>query len=182
MEHSPDYKVNQGCVEARIGTMSKMAALYDRKYYKSYTEEIYADLLQQKQQGKDFSDTDTLDEHMFGDQEGQGSGKDGENDPTGRKAPIKISKGRSKTIKDQMKQAVLQAAQASGAGNLPGDIKRIIKEMTEPKMDWREHLNLAVQSTLKSDFTWMRQSRKSRSMGIYLPTDNDFQVEVCYRY
>ena len=173
-----DYKVNQGCVEARIGTMPKMA-LYDRKYYKSYTEEIYADLLQQKEQGKDFSNTDTLDEHMFGDQEGQGSGKDGENDPTGRKAPIKISKEEAKAIKDQMKQAVLQAAQASGAGNLPGDIKRIIKEMTEPKMDWREHLNLAVQSTLKSDFTWMRQSRKSRSMGIYLPgTDNDFQVEA----
>ena len=83
MEHVPHHKVNQGYVEARIGTMSKMA-LYDRKYYKSYTEEIHADLLQQKQQGKDFSDTDTLDEHMFGDQEGQGSGKDGENDPIGQ--------------------------------------------------------------------------------------------------
>lgn len=171
-----DYKVNQACVEAKIGTMPK-SALYDRKYYKSYTEEIYADLLQQKKDGKDFSNTNTLDEHMFGD--GEGSGKDGENDPTGRNAPIKVSKEEAKAIKDQMKQAVLQAAQASGAGNLPGDIKRIIKEMTEPKMDWREHLNLAVQSSLKSDFTWMRQSRKSRSLGIYLPgTDNDYQVEA----
>ena len=99
-----------------------------------YTEEIYSDLMKQKEeQGKDFSDTQTLDEHMFGDQEGQGSGKDGENDPTGRKAPIKISKEEAKAIKDQMKQAVLQAAQSAGAGNLPGDIKRIIKEMTEPK-------------------------------------------------
>lgn len=171
-----DYKVNQACVEAKIGTMPK-SALYDRKYYKSYTEEIYADLLQQKKDGKDFSNTNTLDEHMFGD--GEGSGKDGENDPTGRNAPIKVSKEEAKAIKDQMKQAVLQAAQASGAGNLPGDVKRIIKEMTEPKMDWREHLNLAVQSSLKSDFTWMRQSRKSRSLGIYLPgTDNDYQVEA----
>ena len=171
-----DYKVNQACVEAKIGTMPK-SALYDRKYYKSYTEEIYADLFQQKKDGKDFSNTNTLDEHMFGD--GEGSGKDGENDPTGRNAPIKVSKEEAKAIKDQMKQAVLQAAQASGAGNLPGDVKRIIKEMTEPKMDWREHLNLAVQSSLKSDFTWMRQSRKSRSLGIYLPgTDNDYQVDA----
>lgn len=172
-----DYKVNQSCVEARIGTMPKMA-LYDRKYYKQYTEEIYADLRkQQEEQGKDFSDTETLDEHMFG--PGNGEGQGGENDPTGRKAPIKISKEEAKAIKDQMKQAVLQAAQTAGAGNLPGDIKRIIKEMTEPTMDWREHLNLSVQSTLKSDFTWMRQSRKSRSLGIYLPgTDNDFQVDA----
>jgi predicted metal-dependent peptidase len=172
-----DYKVNQACVEAKIGVMPKMA-LYDRKYYNQYTEEIYADLIQQKEQGKDFSNTNTLDEHLFGDQDGQGSGA-GENDPTGRKAPIKISKEEAKAIKDQMKQAVLQAAQASGAGNLPGDIKRIIKDMTEPKMDWREHLNLSMQSVLKSDFTWMRQSRKSRSMGIYLPgLDNDVEVEA----
>ena len=173
-----DYKVNQACVEARIGSMPK-GALYDRKYYKMYTEEIYADLLEQKEQGKDFSNTQTLDEHMFGDQEGQGSGKDGENDPSGRKAPIKISKEEAKAIKDQMKQAVLQAAQSAGSGNLPGDIKRMIKDMTEPKMDWREHLNLSMQSALKSDFTWMRQSRKSRSLGIYLPgMDNEYQVEA----
>jgi predicted metal-dependent peptidase len=172
-----DYKVNQATVEARIGSMPK-SALYDRKYYKSYTEEIYADLMKQKEeQGKDFSDVNTLDEHMMGD--GNNAGEGMQNDPTGRKGPIKISKEEAKAIKDQMKQAVLQAAQTAGAGNLPGDIKRIIKDMTEPKMDWREHLNLSMQSTLKSDFTWMRQSRKSRSLGIYLPgTDNDYQVDA----
>ena len=172
-----DYKVNQATVEARIGNMPK-SALYDRKYYKSYTEEIYADLQkQQEEQGKDFSDVNTLDEHMMGDGNNAGDGM--QNDPTGRKGPIKISKEEAKAIKDQMKQAVLQAAQTAGAGNLPGDIKRIIKDMTEPKMDWREHLNLSMQSTLKSDFTWMRQSRKSRSLGIYLPgTDNDYQVDA----
>jgi predicted metal-dependent peptidase len=172
-----DYKVNQATVEARIGSMPK-SALYDRKYYKSYTEEIYADLMKQKEeQGKDFSDVNTLDEHMMGD--GNNAGEGMQNDPTGRKGPIKISKEEAKAIKDQMKQAVLQAAQTAGAGNLPGEIKRIIKGMTEPKMDWREHLNLSMQSTLKSDFTWMRQSRKSRSLGIYLPgTDNDYQVDA----
>jgi predicted metal-dependent peptidase len=169
-----DYKVNQSCVEARIGSMPKMA-LYDRKYYKQYTEEIYSDLLkQQEEQGKDFSNMNTLDDHLFGNED-----KSEQHDPTGRKAPIKISKEEAKAIKDQMKQAVLQAAQSAGSGNLPGDIKRIIKDMTEPTMDWREHLNLSVQSALKSDFTWMRQSRKSRSLGIYLPgTNNDYQVDA----
>jgi predicted metal-dependent peptidase len=171
-----DYKVNQACVEARIGKMPKQA-LYDRKYYDKYTEEIYADLKEeQKKNPNAHGGKETLDQHLFGDGDGQGSG---ENDPTGRKAPIKISKEEAKAIKDQMKQAVLQAAQTAGAGNMPGDIKRIIKEMTEPKMDWREYLNLSIQSVLKSDFTWMRQSRKSRTMGIYLPgLDNDVEVEA----
>ena len=169
-----DYKVNQACVEARIGKMPKQA-LYDRKYYGKYTEEIYAELKEEQKKNANAHDgKETLDQHMFGD--GQGSG---ENDPTGRKAPIKISKEEAKAIKDQMKQAVLQAAQSSGSGNLPGDIKRIISDMTVPKMDWRELLNLSIQSCLKSDYTWMRQSRKSRSMGIYLPAqDNDQMIDV----
>tara|TARA_R110001606_G_scaffold135304_2_gene272276 strand:- start:14879 stop:16240 length:1362 start_codon:yes stop_codon:yes gene_type:complete len=173
-----DYKVNQATVEAKIGVMPKQA-LYDKKYYKAYTEEIYSDLIKQKEDGKDFSETETLDEHLFGDGEGSGEGQSGDSDPTGRGAPIKISKEEAKQIKDQMKQAVLQAAQASGAGNLPGDIKRMITDMTEPKMDWKDYLNLSIQSSHKSDFTWMRQSRKSRSMGIYLPgMDNDVKVDA----
>ena len=55
-----------------------------------------------------------------------------------------------------MKQAVLQAAQTAGAGNMPGDVARLIKQMTEPKMDWRQLINTSILSLLKSDFTWMR--------------------------
>lgn len=177
-----DYKVNQTLVEAKVGDMPKMA-LYEPKYFGSYTEEIYADLKeQQEKNGKDFSDTETLDEHMFGDGDGGDGDDDGngsKNDPTGRKAPIKVSKGEAQKIKDQMKQAVIQAAQSAGSGNLPGDIKRLISHLTEPKMDWRELLNLSIQSCLKSDFTWMRQSRKSRSMGIYLPgSDPENMIDV----
>lgn len=165
-----DYKVNQSCVEAKIGKMPK-SALYDRKYYNMYTEEIYESL---KNSGDD-KGKKTLDEHMFG----PGAGNAAGNDPTGRKGPIKISKAEAKAIKDQMKQAVIQAAQAAGAGNTPANIRRIIQSMTEPQMDWRELLNLSVQSCLKADYTWMRQSRKSRSMGLYLPAqDNDHMVEA----
>ena len=166
-----DYKVNQALVESEVGTMPK-SALHDRKYYRSYTEEIYEHL---KETGEG-EDKETLDVHMFGD----GDDKEGEgNDPTGRKAPIKVSPQEAQAIKDQMKQAVLQAAQSTDAGTLPGDIKRIIHGMTNPKMDWRELLNISIQSLLKSDFTFMRQSRKSRSMGVYLPGQkNEDKIDV----
>ena len=170
-----DYKVNQACVESKIGVMPK-SALYDPKYHGKYTEEIYQYMKQNKEQHED---KQTLDEHLFGDGNDPQGGT-GKNDPTGRTAPIKISKAEAKQIKDQMKQAVIQAAQTAGAGNMPGDVARLIKSMTEPKMDWRQLLNNSILSLLKSDFTWMRQSRKSRSMGIYLPAqDNDEKIDVC---
>ena len=166
-----DYKVNQALVESRVGSMPKQA-LHDRKYYKSYTEEIYEHL---KQTGE-ADDKETLDVHMMGDGKNE---KDGEGDPTGRNAPIKISKQEADALKDQMKQAVLQAAQSTDAGTLPGDIKRIINAMTNPKMDWRELLNMSIQSLIKSDFTFMRQSRKSQSMGVYLPgLKNEEKIDV----
>lgn len=175
-----DYKVNQACVESNIGRMPK-SALYDRKYYGKYTEEIYAELQEEQKKNPDAHDgKETLDQHLFGDGDSDGQGQGQQNDPTGRNGPIKISKQEAKAIKDQMKQAVLQAAQSAGAGNTPGDIKRLIQSMTEPQMDWRELLNLSVQSCLKSDYTWMRQSRKSRGMGIYLPgMDPDQMIDIC---
>ena len=167
-----DYKVNQALVESGVGTMPKQA-LHDRKYYRSYTEEIYEHL---KQSGEG-DDKQTLDQHMFGDGDGKGEGEG--NDPTGRKAPIKVSPQEAQAIKDQMKQAVLQAAQSTDAGTLPGDIKRIISGMTNPKMDWRELLNISIQSLVKSDFTFMKQSKKSRSMGVYLPgSKNEDKIDV----
>ena len=167
-----DYKVNQALVESGVGNMPKQA-LHDRKYYRSYTEEIYEHL---KETGEG-DDKQTLDQHMFGDGDGNGDAEG--NDPTGRKSPIKVSPQEAQAIKDQMKQAVLQAAQSTDAGTLPGDIKRIINGMTNPKMDWRELLNISIQSLLKSDFTFMRQSRKSRSMGVYLPGQkNEDKIDV----
>ena len=36
---------------------------------------------------------------------------------------------------------MMAAAQASGAGNMPKEIERIIQQFTEPKMNWREFYN-----------------------------------------
>ena len=38
-----------------------------------------------------------------------------------------------KELQDEIKQAVLQAAQSAG-NDVPADIKRMIKELTEPKL------------------------------------------------
>ena len=170
-----DYKVNQACVESKIGQMPK-SAIHDPKFYGKYTEEIYQYVKENKDK---YESKQTLDLHLFGDGNDE-TGGTGKNDPTGRTAPIKISKEEAKQIKDQMKQAVLQAAQTAGAGNMPGDVARLIKQMTEPKMDWREVLQQQIMSTIKSDYTWMRPSRKSWHTSAILPgQNNDEMIDIC---
>ena len=56
----------------------------------------------------------------------------------------------------------------------------MIKEMTEPKMNWRELLRQQIQSTIKNDFSWAKPSRKSWHTGAILPGSNfDTAIDVC---
>jgi predicted metal-dependent peptidase len=68
-----------------------------------------------------------------------------------------------------MKDAVLQAAQAAGAGNLPSGVKRMIQDLTEPQISWKELLEQQIQSTIKSDYTFARPSRKGWGIDAILP-------------
>jgi predicted metal-dependent peptidase len=56
----------------------------------------------------------------------------------------------------------------------------MIKELTEPKMNWRELLRQQIQSTIKSDFTFSRPSRKGWHTGAVLPGMNFMDtVDLC---
>ena len=41
---------------------------------------------------------------------------------------------------------MLSAAQASDPGNVPAGVKRIVAQLTEPKMNWRDLLRMQMQS------------------------------------
>ena len=62
-----------------------------------------------------------------------------------------------KELQDEIKQAVLQAAQSAG-NDVPADIKRMIKELTEPKLSWKDVLRVQMESSLV-DFTFMRRPK-----------------------
>jgi predicted metal-dependent peptidase len=159
-----DYCVNWDLVEQRIGDKIPVA-LYDGKYKGMSAEEVYDDLYE----NADKIDINELmkrllDEHLDG--EGEGEGEDGDKDGNGRP---KLSEAEKKQIRDEVKEAVLAAAQAAGAGNLPGGVKRMIKDLIDPVMDWRELLQQQIESTVKSDFTWARPSRRSWHMDAVMP-------------
>lgn len=163
-----DYAVNLDLVEQRIGEMIK-PCLYDTKYRGKSSEEIYDELYENAEKiNLEDLIKQLLDEHLDGDDgSGEGGGdEDGDGDKNGRP---RLSKEELKAIRDEIKEAVLSAAQQSGAGNLPSGVKRLISSLTQPKMNWRELLRQQIESQFKSDFSWMRPSRRGWHMDAVLP-------------
>lgn len=174
-----DYCVNADLVKHRVGEkITSVPCLHDSKYDGMSSEEVY-DILYENAEKIDISSLldKLLDEHMDGDDEGGGG--EGDEDKDGKGRP-KLSAADKQKIRDEIKEAVLAAAQASdGAGNLPAGVKRIIQDMTEPKMNWRELLRMQLESTIKSDFTWMRASRRGWHMDAVMPgMKNDEMIDI----
>ena len=166
-----DYCVNADLKKHRVGEfITSVPCLYDPKYQDMSSEEIY-DILYENAEKIDISDLidKLLDDHLDGEGNG-GSGEDGdEKDGKGKGRP-RLTPEERQQIKDEIKEAVLAAAAASdGAGNLPAGVKRIIEDMTAPKMNWRELLRMQLESTMKSDYTWMRNSRRGWHMDAIMP-------------
>jgi predicted metal-dependent peptidase len=162
-----DYCVNADLKKHRVGEfITSVPCLYNPEYEDMSSEEIY-DVLYENAEKIDINQLieKLLDEHLDGDDEtGDGGGKDG----TGNR-PRMSAEERAK-VRDEIKEAMLAAAAASdGAGNLPAGVKRILQDLTAPKMSWRELLRMQLESTLKSDYTWMRAGRKGWHMDAIMP-------------
>jgi predicted metal-dependent peptidase len=159
-----DFAVNADLIKHRVGEkITTVPCLHDPKYDGLSSEEIY-DLLYEKAEKINMSDLldKLIDEHLDGD-------GDGEGDNEGKGRP-KLSEADRQAIRDEIKEAMLAAAATTdGAGNIPAGVKRLIQELTEPKMNWRELLRMQLESTIKSDYTWMRASRKGWHMDAVMP-------------
>jgi len=163
-----DFAVNADLIKHRVGEkITTVPCLHDPKYDGLSSEEIY-DLLYEKADKINIGDLldKLIDEHLDG--EGDGDG-DSDGDKEGKGRP-KLSDADRQAIRDEIKEAMLAAAAtADGAGNIPAGVKRLIQELTEPQMNWRELLRMQLESTIKSDYTWMRASRKGWHMDAVMP-------------
>jgi predicted metal-dependent peptidase len=163
---------------AAIG--NKPMCLIDEKFRDMASEEVYDILMQEKKDGKN-DRGDSFDVHL--DPNGDADGDGDETDQEGKKGRIKLTQDQLDRLSDEMRRAIMDAAKVAeeqdGAGNVPAGVKRLIKEWTDSKIDWRELLNCTIQSVLRSDYTWQRPSRKSFHSGCYLPgMDNDQTAKV----
>lgn len=169
-----DYCVNRDLKDNRIGTfITTVPALYDRKYNGYSMEEVYDELYENAEKIDIEKLVDQLlDEHL--DDEGDNTGSSGqpEEDENGNlvsKSKPKYTKEQRQQIRDNIKESLLQSAAGASAGEMPAGVKRIIKDLTEPKMPWQELLNMSIQSTLKGDYSFMARSKKGYFSDVALP-------------
>ena len=182
-----DYCVNGDLVQNKVGVPIKIVPiLHEHKYYGWSFEKVYDDLYENADK-IDMEDLleQLLDEHLDDTGGDSNNGGDQELDSNGNpvsKSKPKMSDKERRAIKDEMKEAVLNAAAAAGgpAGNMPSGVKRLIEQWTAPKLDWREILQQQIQSTIKNDFTFQKINRRSWHMDAILPgMSNDEKIDIC---
>ncbi len=177
-----DFAVNQILVDDRIGEkITEVKICQDNKYRGMAWEEIY-DLLYEQAEKIPMSQLmkqlgELLDEHI-NEEEGPGAGgKEGKDGKSGGKPTL--TKEEAEKIRDEIKEAMIQSAAAAGAGKVPAGVQRLLKDLTEPKMNWRDVLQMNIQSIIRNDYAFTRPNRKSQHSGAILPgMKNDETIDV----
>jgi predicted metal-dependent peptidase len=165
-----DYAANQIIKDERIGEVPDWIKIFQDNKYRGWSYEQIYDELYEKAEKIDLSQLgELLDEHLDGEGDGDSDGEDGdEKDGKGKGRP-RLTAEEKKAIKDEIKEAMVAAAHAAGAGRIPAGVARLIQTFTEPKMDWRQMLRMNIQSIVKSNFSFSRPNRKSQHCGAILP-------------
>ncbi len=174
-----DYVVNMDLVENNIGKkITKVQICFDYKYQNMFSDEIYDDLFENAEQVTE----ETLDMHLdySEDSDEDGQGAQGNTDGGDSKdGPPQYSQEERRQIQDEMKEAIMNAAKSAGNKDVPRGVRKMIKDLTNPELDWRELLATNIQSVVKNDFTFMRPARKGIAERVYLPgMDYDTDLDV----
>ena len=192
-----DYKVNNFLVKEKIGSVPSFIEIYqDFKYDDMSFEEVYASLMKDIEEnggspspGSDLhenSDKQTVDSHDSWNDDGNG---ENDSDSDSNKGEGQHQKGKGfgsfseqekKEIEQEFREALISAVKTGGSG-IPSDIKKIVSELTEHKISWRDVIRTNINSQYKSDFSFVRPSKKSQtSYGAILPGMlNQQLMDVC---
>lgn len=187
-----DYAINGELIDLGIGkfpdSCEEVKGLHDKKYAGMCSEEIYEELIKQKEKNSSSFDQmleklveKLLDEHLQSNSESeassdsksksnQSSGSNGsESNEPSENGPAKITEEEKALMKAEIKQAILAAAQTHGIGNLPAGVQRMVNELLEPKLDWRSLLQLQLNSIVPADYSFMKLSRTGWHLEAILP-------------
>jgi len=160
---SADYCVNQTLLDNNIGRIIP-DCLYDTKYKDWSAEQVYEQLNEEYgQNGKTYEEcveeatARMLDDHFSNDMLDER--EDGK--------PY-LSESDKQKIRDEVREGLIASA-SQAAGKLPLGVKRLVDNLTHPKMNWRDLLRQHIQSCISSDYSYLRPNRKTLQQGIILP-------------
>jgi len=165
-----DYCVNADLKRHKVGQfITTVPCLYEQKYDGKPAEEVYDDLMKNvKKINMDDLIDQLLDDHMDGEGEDGDDDEDGDGKPGKGKRP-KMSPEERERVRQEVKQAIINAAQSAEAGTLPKGVERLVRQATNPVMPWRELIQTNLTSAIRTDYSWMRPSRRSWHMDAVMP-------------
>jgi predicted metal-dependent peptidase len=159
-----DYVINKLLTDESIGRMPKVGLLDDNIYNAGHgtSEGIYNILPEQDESG------------------GSGAGEPG--------GPLDdCEDGDGSPAEQQQQQAewkvkVAQAAQAAKMmGKMTANMQRLVDEVLQPKVDWREVLQKFLVKARTDQRSFSRFNRRFIAQGLYLPSVSGEQMgEVCF--
>jgi predicted metal-dependent peptidase len=152
-----DYAVNDVIMNLKDQDLCKLpeGGLYDAKYHNWSVREIYEDLKKQQKENKDSGKGEslgkTLDEHGF---------EDAQN----------MTDEEAKEMSGKIDKALREGGIL--ASRMGAKIPRVIGDMLEPKVNWREVLREFVSSATKGsdEYTWRKFNKRQMANDIYLPS------------
>jgi len=153
---------------------------------KKFADKVRKELLKQleKMEGSDV---------MYSNDEGSGKGDKKKNSKKGciglggegkqgKQAKGKGTKPQSSGAKKKKKnwKKILSEAHthAKMQGNIPAGIDRLVEEILDSKVRWREVLYKFITNELPHDYSYSRPSRRSRATGIYMPHMTKESIDV----
>jgi len=85
---------------------------------------------------------------------------------------------------DEASEAEAEAKEAAAeamtigkqAGDLPGFVEQMVKDLLEPKKNWRELLQKFMAEIAHNDYSWSKPSRRYLPMGLYLPSLESLEI------
>jgi len=156
-----DYCINGILVRDKIGHVPRAEVIriyHDHKFDNMNSEEIY-DIISQDVGKHSSSGAEIFDQHIPWDQI----------DPENPDRPVQSAAEQQKNT-DELREIIITAHQACGSGdNISPEIRRLIHDLTSPKMNWREIIRQQIQSTIKFDYSFARPAKKGFHSGFVLP-------------
>jgi predicted metal-dependent peptidase len=120
-------------------------------------EKVYE--LLEKEAEKVKANYSTMDTHLEGDGDDSGGN-------TGDASDANSSQKNDHKWKQVCANA---AAFAKNRGNLSGCIERMLNDILNPKLNWKEVLNKYITKELPFNYSYNRPSKRSHALGIYMP-------------
>jgi predicted metal-dependent peptidase len=159
-----DYAINQLLKDSGFDLPDN--GCIDSAFKNLAAEEIYSKLPDSKKGD---------DKNSQGQSQGKGQSQDSNSsDPGGNgavnDAPAK-TEAELKQIEAETKQLVSQAATvAKQQGKLPAHLERLIAEILEPVVNWKDVLNNFLTDVTRNDYTFAIPSKRYLSQGLYMPS------------